>query len=197
MIGVQPPTRRRDRHTLGLVVLFLLVAGVALIRATVAFPVRIDSASMMPTFSAGDVVLVSRTPPQLDDLHHGDLVVFVSPQDGQRTLKRVVGLPGDVLVILDSRLHVNDTVVKEPYVDHAMIDGYYSETFRVPDRSVFVLGDNRGNSVDSRDYGPVALDELVGRVVVRVWPVAPLSLATASSRTAATAAAPTIAPASR
>lgn len=166
------PTRLRDRPTLALVVLVLLVGAVALIRATVVFPVRIDSASMTPTYSPGDVVLVSRTPPSLDDLRHGDLVVFASPQDGRRTLKRVVGLPGDVLVILDSRLHVNEKPVKEPYVDHAMIAGYYSRTFTVPDQSVFVLGDNRGNSVDSRDYGSVALDELVGRVLLRMWPVA-------------------------
>jgi len=155
---------------MALAALVLLVGGVALLRATVAFPARVDSASMMPTYSAGDVVLVSRTPPRLDDLRHGDLVVFVSPQDGDRTLKRVVGLPGDVLVILDSRLHVNNTAVEEPYVDHAMIEGYYSRTFTVPKGSVFVLGDNRGNSVDSRDYGAVSLDTLTGRVLLTVWP---------------------------
>ena len=166
-------TRRRPgRRAVALTVLLVLVGTVALVRATVAFPVRVDSASMMPTFSAGDVLLVSRAAPSLTDLHRGDLVVFASPQDGRRTLKRVVGLPGDVLVILDSRLHVNDKAVQEPYVDHAMIDGYYSRTFTVPDKDVFVLGDNRGNSVDSRDYGSVPLADLSGRVLVRLWPVA-------------------------
>ena len=88
MTGTPRPRRLRDRRATALAILVLLVGGVTLIRATVAFPVRIDSASMMPTFSAGDVVLVSRTPPRLGDLHHGDLVVFASPQDGERTLKR-------------------------------------------------------------------------------------------------------------
>lgn len=171
MIGVDTG-HLLDRRTRALAVLVLLVGGVALVRATVAFPVRVDSASMMPTYSAGDVVLVSRTPPSIDDLHRGDTVVFTSPQDRRLTLKRVVGLPGDVLVILDSRLHVNGKPVEEPYVDHAMLTGYYTKTFAVPQHSVFVLGDNRSNSVDSRDYGAVELDDLVGRVVVRMWPVA-------------------------
>lgn len=164
--------RRPGRRVVALAVLLALMGAVALIRATVAFPVRVDSASMAPTYAAGDVVLVSRTPPRPDDLRHGDLVVFASPQDGRRTLKRVVGLPGDVLVILDSRLHVNEKPVEEPYVDHTMIEGYYSRTFTVPEDSAFVLGDNRGNSVDSRDYGSVPLDDLSGRVLLRVWPVA-------------------------
>lgn len=164
--------RRPGRRAVALTVLLAIVGTVALVRATVAFPVRIDSASMAPTYAAGDIVLVSRTAPHLDDLHRGDLVVFANPQDGRRTLKRVVGLPGDVLVILDSRLHVNDEPLDEPYVDHTMIDGYYSRTFTVPVDSAFVLGDNRGNSVDSRDYGSVPLDDLSGRVLLRVWPVA-------------------------
>lgn len=163
---------RPGRRAVALAALAALAGALVLVRVAVAVPVRIDSASMAPTYATGDVVLVSRTPPSLTGLHRGDLVVFASPEDGRRTLKRVVGLPGDELVILDSRLHVNDRPVEEPYVDHALIEGYYSRTFTVPARSVFVLGDNRGNSVDSRDYGAVPLQELTGRVLVRVWPVA-------------------------
>jgi signal peptidase I len=150
----------------------LLVLGVLLLlRATVATPVRVSSASMEPTFAAGDTVLVSQQRPELDDLDRGDLVTFVSPEDDRRAVKRVVGLPGDSLVIKDSVLYVNDRAVDEPYVDHALIDAYYSRTFTVPEGRVFLLGDNRGNSVDSRDYGAVPVDDLLGRVVVRLWPV--------------------------
>jgi signal peptidase I len=126
---------------------------------------------MLPTYAAGDVVLASQRPPNLADLHRGDLVTFRSPEDGHSALKRVIGLPGDTLVILDSELYVNHRHVAEPYVDHALIDAYYSRTYRVPAGTVFVLGDNRGNSVDSRDYGPVPADALLGRALFRVWPV--------------------------
>jgi signal peptidase I len=170
--SVGPPTTRpAGRRATGVVLLLALVGAVALLRATVAFPVRVDSASMMPTFREGDVVLVSHTRPDLEDLSRGDLVTFRSAEDGKRVLKRVVGLPGDSLVIKDSLLHVNGRIVAEPYVDHDLIDGYYSRTFTVPEGRVFVLGDNRGNSIDSRDYGSVGADELRGRVLSRVWPL--------------------------
>jgi signal peptidase I len=158
-------------RVIGFAALTVLLLGVLVaLRATVAVPVRISSSSMVPTLLPGDVVLVSEGTPTLPDVHRGDLVTFTSPQDGERALKRVVGLPGDSVVILDSVLHVNDQPVAEPYVDHALIDGYYSATAVVPPGTVFLLGDNRGNSVDSRDYGPVPLGELTGEVVVRLWP---------------------------
>lgn len=161
----------RRRRVLTVVLALAVLAALLVVRATLAVPVRISSASMLPTFAAGDVVLTSRHAPGLDDLHLGDLVVFTSPEDGERALKRVLGLPGDVLVIKDSVLYVNEKVVDEPYVDHAAIDAYYSKTYQVPRGTVFLLGDNRGNSIDSRDYGPVAVDDVQGRVLFRLWPV--------------------------
>lgn len=161
--------RRAERVVAAVLVLAVLI-GVLLVRTWVAYPVRVDSASMEPTFTAGDVVLVSRTPPTAQDVHRGDLVVFASPQDGRCTLKRVVGMPGDEVVILDGLLYVNDEPLDEAYVDRRQLKGYYSRTARVPADSVFVLGDNRGNSVDSRDYGSVSLDTLTGRVLLTVWP---------------------------
>jgi len=148
---------------------FVLTLG--LLRATLFAPVRVASASMMPTYAAGDVVLVSERPPHLSDIDRGDLVTFRSPEDGHAALKRVIGLPGDSLVIRDSVLYVNERRVREPYVNHRLIDAYYSRTYTVPAASVFVLGDNRGNSVDSRDYGPISADELLGRPLFRLWPV--------------------------
>ena len=144
----------------------LVVAG----RSGAATPVRISSSSMLPTLAPGDVVLVREHGASLRGLEHGDLVTFTSPRDGGRALKRVVGLPGDRVVIKDAVLHVNDAPVDEPYVDHELIDAYYSETYVVPEHAVFVMGDNRGNSTDSRDYGPVDAEEVTGRVLVRLWP---------------------------
>jgi signal peptidase I len=165
-----PAPARRPRWA-GVVVLTVVCVLVLLVlRATVAAPLRVSSDSMRPTYEAGDVVLVSRSVPRLAGLSRGDLVVFRSPEDGRPTLKRVVGLPGEEVVVLDSVLHVDGRPVAEPYVDHPLIDGYYSRTYRVPAGAVFVMGDNRGNSVDSRDYGPVDQERLVGTVLGRVWP---------------------------
>jgi|tagenome__1003787_1003787.scaffolds.fasta_scaffold20900260_2 signal peptidase I len=173
------PTSRRDparshpsRRRLVVVLLGLAaVAALLLVRAAVVTPVRVTSASMLPTYATGDVVLVSQRPPDLSDIDRGDLITFRSPEDGHSAIKRVIGLPGDSLVILDSELYVNDRLVREPYVDHRLIDGYYSRTYTVPAGTIFVLGDNRGNSVDSRDYGPIPADTLLGRAVFRLWPL--------------------------
>ena len=167
---------RRSTHApeVGRRVVLLLAAAVlvatVVVRLTIVGAVRIESSSMSPTLERGDVVLVSKRAPQPDALGRGDLVVFRMP-DGHRAIKRVVALPGDTIVILDGQLHVNDRLVRESYVDHATIDGYYSRTWRVPPGSVFMLGDNRANSIDSRDYGPVAVDDLLGRVIVTLWPL--------------------------
>jgi signal peptidase I len=146
------------------------VGATALLRAFVLLPVTVESASMTPTLRAGDVVLSTRMAPDADDLERGDLVAFRSPEDGERAVKRVIGLPGEEIVVLDGELHVDGGVVAESYVDPAGVDGYYSRTFVVPDGTVFVMGDNRGNSIDSRDYGAVPGNALEGRVVVRLWP---------------------------
>ncbi len=150
------------------VALVLLVVGVITVRTVVVTPVRVASASMAPTLDEGDVVLVSRAAPSVTDLERGDLVVFADPRDGRRTIKRVVGLPGEEVVVLDGVLHVDGDPVAEPWVDPASVDGYYSRTFWVPEDHVFVLGDNRSNSIDSRDYGAVAADDLRGRVLLEL-----------------------------
>lgn len=147
-----------------------VVATVAVVRTTVVTPVRIDSSSMSPTLREGDVVLVSRHAPDPGSLERGDLVVFAMPTDGARAVKRVVGLPGESVVVLDGVLQVDGRAVPEAYVDPRWVDGYYTRTFEVPDDAVLVMGDNRPNSVDSRDYGPVPADDLLGTVLLRLWP---------------------------
>jgi signal peptidase I len=160
----------RSRLLTYVVVLAVVLGAVLLARATLVVPVRVDSASMDPTLGEGDVVLVSRRPPDVDDLTRGDLVVFRSPEDGTRAIKRVIALGGQAVVVLDGVLFVDAEPVEEPYVDPELVDGYYSRTFMVPEDSVFVMGDNRGNSVDSRDYGSVHASDLMGRTLLTLWP---------------------------
>lgn len=158
------------RHAIAAGLLLLLL--ILVVRATLVVPVRVTSASMLPTFEAGDVVLVSRLAPDVEDLARGDLVVFDDPASGDRTLKRVVGLPGERVAILDGVLHVDGEPQEEVWVTDPL-DGYYSRALTAGEEEVVVLGDNRGNSIDSRDYGPVTEEDLVGRVLVRLWPPGP------------------------
>ena len=158
-------SRRRARR---IAVLLVLLAGLVVVRLVVAAPVRVAGDSMVPTLESGQVVLVDKL--RLGDLSRGDLVVF-RDREGSEAVKRVVGLPGDRVVIRDAVLSVNDRPVEEPYVDRASIDGLYTPTTRVPAGTVFVLGDNRARSVDSRELGPVRIDDVDGRIVARLWPL--------------------------
>jgi signal peptidase I len=125
---------------------------------------------MAPTLRAGDVVLVDQRSLDVSDLHRGDLVTFDNPQTSEESLKRVVALPGDTIATIDAVLHVNGEPVREPYVDFSDWEGIFNARVEVPAGSVFLLGDNRGNSVDSRDFGAVPVERLDGRVLVRLWP---------------------------
>jgi signal peptidase I len=158
----------RRRRLLRVGVLLTLAAVLLSVRLLVAAPVRVAGDSMAPTLLGGEVVLIDKL--GRDDVARGDLVVF-RDADGSRSVKRVVGVAGDRVVIRDAVLSVNDEPVVEPYVDPETIDGLYTPTTTVPVGSVFVLGDNRARSIDSRDLGPVPLAEVDGLVVARLWPL--------------------------
>lgn len=169
----RPPDRervgdRRPRRGRRIAAALGLVGVVVAVRTFAVAPMEVASHSMEPTLRVGDVVLATRFVP--GELERGDLVVFDEPGSGQRALKRVVGLPGERVVIRDSLLYVDDRAQAEPFVDHALIDGYYSRTIVVPRGHVVLLGDNRGNSVDSRDYGPVPMEAVRGVALVGLWP---------------------------
>jgi signal peptidase I len=167
------PARREDtiraRGRTGAALLVLLVL-IVLGRTFVATPVRISSGSMTPTLQPGDVVLVDRRPLEQADLRRGDLVTFRQPGTGPALLKRLVGLPGDTVVMLDGVLHVNGKPVDEPYVDFSEWEGMFTARVVVPRGHLYVLGDNRASSVDSRDFGAVPVQAVDGRVVLRLWP---------------------------
>jgi signal peptidase I len=128
-----------------------LIGLVVLVRAFVIGWYPVTSGSMSPTVRPGDRVLVDKLTPRFVDPGRGDLVTFHSPVNGDLLVKRVVAVAGDR--------------VKEPYVDYSRIDGTYFGPVTVPPDHLFVLGDNRFGSIDSRVYGPIATDAVTGRVL--------------------------------
>jgi signal peptidase I len=140
----------------------------------------IPSGSMLPTLHENDRVLVNKLSYDLHDVNRGDLVVFERPEGetaGQikDLIKRVVGLPGERIEQRDGDVYIDGQLLEEPY----LVDG--SETTNlepqtVPEGHVFVMGDNRGDSMDSRVFQAIDEDLIVGRAFVRVWPLSNLSL---------------------
>jgi signal peptidase I len=130
--------------------------------------IRVDGFSMEPTLHNGEFVIVNRLAYQLGDPDRGDVIVFHYPRDpAQEYIKRVIGLPGDRVKISNGQVLVNDVLVDEPYI--AAAPRYQSE-WSVPQDSLFVLGDNRNNSSDSHNWGPVPLENVVGKALIVYWP---------------------------
>ena len=168
-----PPPEERGAGPFG----FLLVALVAVflvfgfVRPFVAEPFGITTDSMDPTLRAGDSVLAAKFAYRLGEPRRGDVVLFEAPGDGAPTIKRVVGIPGDTVAVRDGVLFVNGEKKWEGYVDYGLTDSTFLAPTDVPEGHVYLMGDNRVNSLDSRSYGPVPEADLLGKVPLRVWPL--------------------------
>lgn len=171
------PSRRRwlDRPARPLdavlIVALSLVVVFVFARPLVAEVFDIPSSSMEPTLSEGDHVLAAKSAYLLSDPQRGDVAALRNPEDRDEVLiKRIVGLPGDRVEIRDGVLYVNGEREREDYVNHRLNDGNFFGPAEVPPGKLFVMGDNRANSRDSRTFGPVDENDLEGKVLARVWP---------------------------
>ena len=143
----------------------VVVAGSAvLIRTHLLETVSVSSDSMAPTVCSGDTVLLTRLH-GADSVRINDIVTFANPQDGGDAIKRVIATAGQQVALRDAVLVVDGKPVDEPYVDHSSIDGVYFGPVVVPAGTVFVMGDHREVSIDSRTYGPIPTSALHGRLL--------------------------------
>jgi signal peptidase I len=138
----------------------------------------IPSASMEDTLKISDRVLVNKLSYRLHGINRGDIVVFERPPEsageGARDLiKRVIALEGETIEGRDGRVWINGRPLNEPYLPpDAPVVNFAPQ--KIPDAHVWVMGDNRPNSKDSRVFGPIADSAIVGRAFIRVWPVSSL-----------------------
>jgi len=154
-----------------MLVAFVLVFG--LIRPFVVEAFRIPSESMVPTLKVGDRVLANKFIYRFTEPARGDVVLFDSVEEGSEDtlIKRVAGVEGDEIRVQGGTLFVNGEPQNEPYLNQYVPDQstpYGPET--VPKDHVFVLGDNRGNSGDSRVFGPVPVENIKGEGFLVFWP---------------------------
>jgi signal peptidase I len=163
-----PPRARRRRRPPAAAIGLALIALLVIVKVFVAEPFRIPSQSMEPTLRPGDQALVDKLAGRSP--RFGDLIVFRAPRTGELLLKRVVGVAGDTVGLEDGVLVVDGRPIREPYADPKAIDSVYFGPVKVGRGTVFVLGDNRANSEDSRAFGAVPTDRIIGRAVARVWP---------------------------
>jgi signal peptidase I len=130
--------------------------------------VRVENISMEPTLYPGELLLVSKLAYTLGEPHHGDVIIFHAPNNpGEDYIKRIIGVPGDVVEVSNFQVKVNGVVLIEPYI---AAEPGYNGTWTVPEDSLFVLGDNRNSSSDSHAWGFVPMDEVIGKALFVYWP---------------------------
>ncbi|HJQ28873.1 MAG TPA: signal peptidase I [Rubrobacter sp.] len=152
-----------------LLVSFALVFG--FVRPFVMEAFWIPSGSMIPTLEIGDRVLVNKFIYRFTEPKRGDIVVFTSVDNPKEDLiKRVVGVPGDTIAVRGGKLFLNGEPQKEPYTNKKLPDRSFFARTTVPKGHVFVMGDNRGNSADSRVFGPLPKKNIEGEAFLRFWP---------------------------
>lgn len=172
----------------------IAVILVLIIRWLLFMPFIVDGPSMEPNFETGERVIVNKVLYKFRSPHRGEVIVFHVPEEGRNFIKRVIGVAGDKIRYEGDNLYVNDKKVDETYLKEAIEQAHAAghdyntgigspnfpnESFTdpiVPEGHIFVLGDHRGNSKDSRMIGFVSLDEVIGRSDVIFWPLNKISI---------------------
>jgi signal peptidase I len=173
-------SRAAFRAVFGLVV---ILVALFVCERLLLLPLGITTPSMQPSLQRGDRILVVRSHASdaelRKQLRRGDVIVFRAPQPGKPLLvKRVIGLPGELIQAKDGVVAIdNSTILEEDWLPHRERDlgtiaarSVDIPRTRIADDEVFLMGDNREFSIDSRSFGPVGLGAIVGRSAIRIWP---------------------------
>ncbi len=141
-----------------------IVLLVVFIKVYVVSPIRVNGVSMDPTLENSDIMLLDEMSYRFSEIERFDIVVI--HRGDEYLIKRVIGLPGDMIQYKENKLYINGEYVKEDF-KHKETSDFAAE---VGDDQYFVMGDNRTNSTDSRVFGPVMRDEIVGKTSLTIYP---------------------------
>ncbi len=177
----QPPKKEesffREIIKFALIALFIVLP----IRLVVAQPYIISGSSMDPTFAHGQYIIVDELTYKLEDPKRGDVIIFTYPQDESKSfIKRIIGMPGETVeihgqtVTIKNKENASGFVLDEPYVTKLGNNDLIVPELK--ENEYFVMGDNRPASYDSRFWGPLTKDHIIGRPLVRLLPVNKISL---------------------
>lgn len=164
--AVAPRRGSLRRLVLGLALLALFFA----LKMWVVEPAFVSQVSMRPTLDDGNALVIDKLSYQFRDPRIGEIVTARLPDTGESVVKRVVAVGGDSIGFYDGTMLLNDEPVDDSYALRKDMQGYFWGPITVPEGYVFLLGDNYQESTDSRTYGPLPVDSVDGRLLVRFWP---------------------------
>ena len=149
-----------------IVILFLMIYVVSV--------TQVVGSSMSSTLESGDVLILNKFKYRFMDVERGD-IISLEYADTKYLIKRVIGMPGDTISIKDNTLYINGEIYIENYLDEGLVyDDFELSSLgfnRIPEDMYLVLGDNREDSLDSREIGLINKDEIIGKVSFRIWPL--------------------------
>jgi signal peptidase I len=136
---------------------------------TISARIRVESVSMQPTLFAGNFVVVNKLSYRFGEPSRGDIIVFRYPPNPELDpyIKRVIGLPGEHVLVEDGKVFINGVRISEPYLETQTQPG---GEWTVTQEALFVMGDNRNNSSDSRAWGVVPIENVIGKASMVYWP---------------------------
>lgn len=149
--------------------LIIAVVIALVIRVFLFAPIVVEGKSMMSTLHNSERLIVNKAVYHISEPKRGEILVFHAP-NANDWIKRVIGVSGDIVEVSDGVLYVNGEELDESYLDNSVLSSTYDFREVVPSGRIFVMGDNRDHSRDSRDIGSISIDEVVGRAEVVFWP---------------------------
>lgn len=168
--AASPSLGRRILHALSELLQTLLIAAILFVGINfVSARIRVEGSSMEPSLHDGEFVVVNRLAYRWSAPQRGDIIVFYYPNDpSRRFIKRIIGLPGDAVSVEAGQVTVNGTPLDEPYI---LSPPRYRGVWNVGPDELFVLGDNRNNSLDSERWGMLPFNEVIGKATLVYWPL--------------------------
>ena len=141
----------------------IIILIVVIIRTFIITPVRVDGNSMNSTLKDGEILLLEKFD---KNLKRFDIIVL--DYNGEKLIKRVIGLPGEKVEYKNNKLYINDKKIDEPFIEEETYD--FKLDYIIPKDNYFVVGDNRDNSLDSRIIGVISSDSILGKTIFRIFP---------------------------
>lgn len=163
---------------------FVAIVGVIVlvIHYLIAEPHLVSGNSMVPNFHDGDYIITNKLATRFAELQRGEVIILQYPRDPNKVfIKRIIGMPGERLKIMDNVVYINGQLLSEPYLPKdtvTQVRGFMAdgEEITIPEGQYFVMGDNREGSSDSREWGPEKKELIIGQAIFRYWPINKISI---------------------